>query len=162
MAKSKKAPNKRKQAQASSGNKPVSRRSILQMAPYIAAGVAVVGGVGAWGTTTVLADLAEQDLSILGTGTPTIVQVHDPSCPICLGLQKETRAALATLDDGALEYRVASITSDTGIAFANKHNSSHATLLFFDGTGDITQRITGATDRDVLRSAFLNHISDAR
>lgn len=89
---------------------------------------------------------------------PTIVQVHDPSCPICLTLQKETRADFANLETGQLAYRVASITPDVGIAFAAQHNSSHATLLFFDATGNVTQRIHGRTDRDTLRTAFLAHI----
>jgi len=134
-----------------------SRRSILTKLPYLAGGIIAIGGVGYAGVNVVLADLAEQDLSIVGTGTPVIVQVHNPSCSICLALQKETRAALDMMGENALEYRVASITSTTGLAFANSHGSSHATLLFFDGSGRILQRVHGATDRNALYDAFMAH-----
>ena len=136
-----------------------TRRSILKKLPYLAGAIIAVGGVGYAGVNIVLADLAEQDLSIVGSGTPVIVQIHNPSCPICLALQKETRAALDMMEENALDYRVANITSTTGLAFANSHGSSHATLLFFDGSGQILQRVHGATDRDVLFDAFMAHVA---
>lgn len=137
----------------------VTRRSILASAPYAIAGAVALGGIGYFGVSAVRADLAEQDLSIVGSGRPVIVQVHDPSCPVCLALQKEARAALKLMDDGAPAYRVASITSNVGLAFANSHGASHATLLFFDGSGKITQRVHGATDRETLYTEFMTHIA---
>jgi hypothetical protein len=155
-----KAKNKRKQAQAAVAKAaPPTRRNFLAYAPYVAVGALVVGGLGVWGTSAVQADLAEQDLSIIGDGVPTIVQVHDPTCPICTALQKEARAALDDIDTGALEYRIANIKNDVGSAFATLHGSSHATLLFFDSAGNLTQRVQGATPREELYDAFMAHIA---
>ncbi len=154
-----KSKNKRKQAQAEAAKTaPPTRRNLLGYVPYVIGGAVLLGGAGVWGVSAVQADLAEQDLSIIGDGVPTIVQVHDPTCPICTALQKEARAALADIDDGALIYRVANITSNTGSVFANMHGSSHATLLFFDGAGNLTQRVQGATDRADLYDAFMAHL----
>ncbi len=157
MAKPKK-PNKRKARQAVEAKRAApTRRNVMAMAPYLVAGVVVAGGLGFWGVSTVRADLAEQDLSIIGDGVPVIVQVHDPTCPICIDLQRETRAALAMMPDETIAYRVASLTSDVGSAFATRHGSAHATLLFFDAGGTLTRRLQGAQDRDVLLAAFTAH-----
>ena len=160
MAKPKKQ-NKRKarQAAAAQGAAP-TRRNVLAYAPYIAGGVVVAGGLGLWGVSNVRADLAEQDLSVIGSGVPAVVQVHDPTCPVCIALQRETRAALEMLPENAVAYRVASLTSDVGSAFANLHGSSHATLLLFDSTGTITRRIQAPQDRDALYAAFTAHASN--
>jgi len=158
MKKSRKSTKSPKKSQTAA---PVvtTRRSFLAKAPYIVGGIVAVGGIGLLGVNKVRADLAEQDLSIVGSGMPVIVQVHDPSCPICLALQKEARAAMETVDNSELEYRVASIASDVGSAFADRHNSAHATLLFFDADGAITQRVHAPSDRDTLQAAFQAHIS---
>lgn len=155
MAKPKKR-NKRKAAQTAKPDQK-ERRSFLTAVPYVVGGAVVIGGAGVWGVTSVRADLAEQDLSIIGSGVPTIVQVHDPTCPVCLRLQKETRAALEMMPDADIAYRVASITSDVGSAFASAHGSSHATLLLFDGSGTITRRIQGEQERNMLYAAFMAH-----
>jgi len=161
MKKSRKSPKSPKKRQTTA---PVveTRRSFLAKAPYIAGGIVALAGIGFLGVSKVQADLAEQDLSLIGSGTPVIVQVHDPSCPICIALQKEARAAMLEVEESDLEYRVASIASDVGRAFADRHNSAHATLLFFDADGVITQRIHAPSDRDTLQAAFEAHISANR
>ena len=157
---SKKQPQRRKKT--SVAREQPTRRTFISRSPYVLAGLAAAVGVGAWGVSSVAADLAEQDLSVVGSGTPVIVQIHNPSCPICLGLQKETRAALDQLDDEGLAYRVASITSTVGSDFANQHGATYATLLFFDGTGNVVDRVQGTTDRDVLYEAFKAHVANGR
>ena len=136
-----------------------TRRSFLKNVPYVAAGLVAASGIGVFGVRAVRADLVEQDLKVVGSGRPVIVQIHDPSCPICIALQKETRAALEMMEGDELDYRVASIKSTIGSDFANKHGASHATLLFFDGFGNLTQRVQGATDRNALYNAFMAHVS---
>ena len=163
MKKQRKSNKQRKSTKTAASAVPTSsRRSFLTNAPYIVGGVVAVGGIGFFGINTLRADLAEQDLSIVGSGVPTIVQIHDPTCPVCLALQKETRAAFDMLEGDALAYRVASITSDVGSAFAYEHGSSHATLLFFDGAGAVTQRVQAPADRDALYAAFTAHIAATR
>lgn len=159
MAKAKKSTNKRKATQASKSQSKTSRRSFMAMAPYIVGGVVVVGGIGIWGAKSVQASLAEQDTNIVGQGIPTIVQVHDATCSICVNLQRETRAALSTLDEDTINYRVANIASEAGLAFATQHGSSHATLLLFDGDGNLTRRMQGENFRNSLRAAFMAHIA---
>lgn len=159
MSKSRKATQRRKAKQAAAPA-PKTRRSFLAMAPYIIGGIIVAGGIGYMGISTVRADLAEQDLSDIGNGIPTIVQVHDPACGSCIILEKETRAAFSDIDEDDLAYRIASLTSDVGSEFAAKHTAGFATLLFFDADGILTDRIHGETDRAELKTAFQAHIEE--
>lgn len=133
------------------------RRSFLSMAGPIAGGAILLGGVGFWGVQTVQASVAERDLTQVGQGKPTIVQVHDTQCQTCIALQREVRAALKEVDEAALDYRVADIKSDDGLLFASLYGAGHSTLLFFDEDGDLTQRLIGPNDRGTLARAFLSH-----
>lgn len=148
--------NKRKVAQAAKDTSKSSRRSFLAYAPYIIGGILIVGAVGFF---TVRSDLAEQDLSVIGNGTPVIVQVHDTSCAPCIALQRETRAALSNMEDGEINYRVANLATKAGLDFATAHGASFTTLLLFDGKGEITRRIRGETPRNMLRVAFMAHLA---
>jgi len=151
-----KAKRNPQQAEAPTKN---SRRSFLASAGTIGVGVVLAGGIGLWGVRTVQAAVAERDLSVVGQGTPVIVQVHDTQCQICIALQREARAALDTIDQDALAYRVADIKSDDGVAFAARYGATHSTLLFFDGQGNLSGRLVGPNDRQMLAQAFLTHIS---
>jgi len=159
MAKAKKSTNKRKAAQAAKGPSKTSRRSFMALAPYIVGGAVVAAALGFWGVSSVQAKLAEQDTSVVGQGTPTIVQVHEVTCAACVNLQRETRAALATLEDGDLNYRIAYLSSESGLAFASEYGASYTTLLLFDGDGNLSRRIVGETPRNMLRAAFMAHIA---
>jgi len=77
----------------------VTRRDLLKSLPYYGAGALVVGGGAAWFITDFRSKLAEGDLTRIGQGNPTIVQIHDPSCQLCNALQRETRTALKDCDD---------------------------------------------------------------
>lgn len=139
-----------------------TRRSFMSMAGTIGAGVVVVGGIGFWGVRTVQASVAERDLTQVGQGIPTIVQVHDPQCPVCNALQREVRAALKDIDPGALDYRVADIKTEDGMAFAARYGASHSTLLFFNRTGNLDGRLVGPSDRERLADAFASHVVNSR
>lgn len=157
-----KRPAKKNQPVAQPSSKPkrkMSRRELMGNALTYGVGAVVLGGVGYWGISSVTGSMAEQDLSIVGSGTPVIVQVHDPACQTCTDLQREARAALREFDDADLGYRVAYITNEDGLAFATEHGASYATLLFFDADGQETRRIRGATNRNTLRAAFLSHVA---
>ena len=154
--KNRSAKTKRKDAQPQAPQKK-ERRSFLSMAGTVAGGIVLVGGVGFWGARTVQAAMVERDLSQVGQGVPTIVQVHDTQCQTCIALQREVRAALKGVDNSALHYRVADLNSDDGLFFASRYGAGHSTLLFFDGTGNMTQRLVGPSDRDTLARAFNAH-----
>lgn len=155
---------KKKQPQATAATPKrkatLSRRAVLSNAKFYGVVLFILLGGAYWGVSSFQSSLAEKDLSVLGQGTPVIVQVHDPACQPCIDLQRETRAALSDFDNTDLGYRVADITSEDGLAFATEHAASFATLLFFDGAGEVTRRIRGATDRNTLRAAFLSHVAE--
>lgn len=135
MSKSKKT-RKKSKAQHASASEP-TRRDALKMFRNGGIAVAALGGAGYWAFGSFRAYAAEHDLSRVGQGSPSIVQVHDPQCPICTALQKQTRAALDNFDDCGLVYLVADIKTDEGARFAARYGVPHVTLLFFDGTGEL-------------------------
>jgi hypothetical protein len=120
-----------------------SRRNFLRLARNLALGAGVLGGTGYALARTVMGTVNEHDLSRVGNGTPTIVQIHDPNCSLCRGLQRETRKALGVFDDGELDYVVANIKSQKGLSFANRYGVQHVTLLLFDGKGELKRVLEG-------------------
>ena len=137
----------------------LSRRQMLQNVSLYGVGGLVLAGAGYFGITTFRGAMDEQDLTVLGSGQPTIVQVHDPACEVCVALQIEVRAALETLEQRDIGYRVANIDSGPGMAFATEYGAAHATLLFFDGDGNMIRKMQGASDRNTLRAAFMAHLA---
>ena len=95
----------------------------------------------------------EHDLSVIGNGLPTVVQIHDPNCPLCRQLKKNTETALQKYGD-TIQYRIADIGTTKGKVFANRHKVKHVTLLLFDDTGEHQQTITGVREPDGLRHSF--------
>lgn len=134
-----------------------SRRKFFATARNSAIAVAVLGGGGWYLVDTVRATMAEHDLSRLGTGTPAIVQIHDPQCRLCIALQKEARKALAKFDDGQLDYIVANIRTPEGSALAAKYGVSNVTLLLFDAKGNMVEVLNGPRNENILLSAFTAH-----
>ena len=131
-----------------------SRRDFLQNIGYGAVGVAAIGGGGWYFVSSVQAGIAEQDLSRLGNGIATVVQIHDPQCPRCRALQKEVREALAELDGDEIQYLVANIRQPEGRAMATAHGVGHVTLLLFDGSGTRRGVLVGETRSDILLGEF--------
>jgi hypothetical protein len=137
-----------------------TRRSFMSMAGTFGIAAVVIGGIGFWGVRTVQASVAERDLTQIGQGMPAIVQVHDPQCAVCNALQREARAALKGFDADQLDYRVADIKTNDGVAFAARYGASHSTLLLFDKAGELSARLVGPSDRDTLARAFASHVAN--
>jgi len=95
----------------------------------------------------------EHDLSVIGEGIPTIVQVHDPKCSKCAQLRRNASNAVDRIGDELL-FRVADITTPKGYSLQKKHNVPHVTLLLFDGDGDLRQVLEGVKDDDLLYRTF--------
>ena len=87
------------------------------------------------------------------------MQIHDPQCPLCLTLQRQTRSALAGYDDAGYTYLVANITTDSGYAFANQYGVSHVTLLLFDAAGKMVETVRGPIETAPLESILARHIN---
>lgn len=133
--------------------KGLSRRDLLARAGYGAVGALVFAGAGLWGVRHVQAITAEHDLDRLGQGTPSIVQVHDPQCPVCNALQTQTRKALGRVDADIL-YLVANIRTQEGSAFAARYGEPHVTLLLFDADGTLRDTLRGPHEAEQLEPAF--------
>lgn len=134
-----------------------SRRTVLGWVGMGALGVGVLGGGGAWAVSSFNRSVDERDLSRVGKGRPSVVQIHDPQCPICNALQRETRKALGTMDGEAPIYLIADITQTEGAVFAQRHSVPHVTLLLFDADGKRMQTLTGSRTRDELEPIFEKH-----
>ncbi len=156
----KKSPVKSKAATADHKNlKPsLDRRHILKYMRNGTIALAAIAAGGYFAMDKVQATLTEHDLSKLGNGIPAIVQIHDPQCPVCLALQRETRDALGHFSQGDFEYMVANIRSQEGSAFANKYFVPHVTLLLFDGQGTLVKVLNGPNKSDFLQAEFRAHL----
>lgn len=132
----------------------LSRREMLGLARFGVIGAAVIGGGGYYLVSGIIADAAETDLSQVGNGLPTIVQVHDPACPDCRALQNSAREALEAFKDTEIQYLVANLQSAQGRQFANRYGAGRVTLLLFDGKGQMRDVVQGRTSADALASRF--------
>lgn len=139
----------------------LSKRNSMRKFGNLALGAVALGGIGYWSVDGIQACAAEMDLSRVGNGMPTLVQIHDPNCPVCMGLQKETRAALSEIEDGQLQYLVANIRTAYGRKFANSHSVGHVTLLLFDGEGNLAGKLEGTRYREELLIAFKAHLRNS-
>ncbi len=165
MTKQRKRPPKRAEntktsptAKRSETSNATDRRDFLGRLRNGAMVAVAVGGVGWYVVSEVRAGIEEADLTKIGNGMPTIVQIHDPQCPTCQALQRETRKALDQFDEGDLQYLVANIRQDKGKRFASKHGVPHVTLLLFDGAGEHRDTLSGPNSADNLERAFRRHL----
>ncbi len=97
------------------------------------------------------------DLSVIGSGIPTVVQIHDPGCSLCNQLRRNTSDAVDRLGDRIL-YRIADITTPEGKRLQNRHRVQHVTLLLFDGDGNMRRVLEGVRDEDALHTSLLRHV----
>lgn len=130
------------------------KRNFLTIARNSLIGLAIVGGAGGVLAYSANSTMHEQDLTRLGQGTPMVVQVHDPNCPVCQRLQRETKAALGSFSDSQLDYVVANIKSPKGKSFAEKYSVPHITLLLFDGHGELKHILRGPQQKAALEREF--------
>ncbi|MCP4983147.1 MAG: hypothetical protein GY935_21940 [Gammaproteobacteria bacterium] len=99
----------------------------------------------------------EHDLSVIGKGKPTVVQIHDPKCRLCAQLRRNAGNAIDQIGDEML-FRVADITTPQGRRLQNKHDVPIVTLLLFDARGELRQVLNGVKDDDLLYRTFLAHL----
>ncbi len=94
------------------------------------------------------------DLTMIGQGSPVVVQIHDPACQLCRRLMKNTRKALKSRED--ILFRVADVTSGEGSAFQQKHQANTVSLLIFNSAGEKVDTIAGVTPIDELKNRFVS------
>ncbi|NNF76856.1 MAG: hypothetical protein HKN05_02395 [Rhizobiales bacterium] len=148
----------RREAPHAPETKSVSRRSLLGLVRNWGLFAAVAAGGGWYLVDEVLATISEQDLSKIGNGTPTVVQIHDPQCSRCIALQKEARKAMKAFGSNELQYLVANIRSEKGRALASANGVGHITLLLFDAKGQRREILHGNSHSDYLELMFRKHV----
>lgn len=92
----------------------------------------------------------QHDLSVIGNGKPTVVEVHDPSCKLCKRLQSNLGKAKADFVDD-IQFKTADITKRNGKAFSSKYQVPHVTLVFFDEKGELVESLQGVSSSDTIR-----------
>lgn len=157
-----KSRNTRKQSDENSPRheRLISRRNSLRLIRNILIGVSAIGGTSYVFASQVLNEMHEHDLERIHNGRPTIVQIHDPNCRLCLSLQRETRSALKMMEPDILDYVVANIRTEKGASFANRHGVQHVTLLLFDKNGELKRILEGQRGSHELKRAFERLVSD--
>ncbi|WP_371224899.1 hypothetical protein [Roseovarius sp. 2305UL8-3] len=143
-----------KKAAKQTARPPVSRRDAMTRIAWVGVGGAAVLGVGGAFAIDFRNKMAEGDLTRIGQGVPTIVQIHDPTCSLCRELQRETRAALKQFDDEAVTYLVANIQNIDGADFQAQMGLPNVSLVLFDGDGTRVSYVQGVTPRDELEQTF--------
>lgn len=134
------------------------RRRFLRFVRNGVISLPVLAGVGYFSVQSVQASICEADLTKIGRGKPTIVQIHDPQCPLCQRLQRQTRKALKAFDSEAFTFLVANIKTLDGSAFAARYGVPHVTLLLFDARGEMVKIVRGPSDTDSLRAILAAHL----
>lgn len=158
---SKKSQKKRtaKPAVSAEQTKIESRRRFLRFTRNGIIAIPVIAGVGYLSVKSVEATICEADLSKVGQGKPSIVQIHDPQCPLCKRLQRQSRKALKSFDDDDYTFLVANITTQEGGNFAASYGVPHVTLLLFNAAGQMVQVVRGPSDIESLRTIFTAHLN---
>ena len=99
------------------------------------------------------------DLSVIGQGIPSVVQIHDPQCKLCIQLRSNAKVAMARIADENLLFRVTDITTPEGRRLQRLHRVPNVTLLLFDRDGKLNRSLNGVKSDDVLHKAFLAQIN---
>lgn len=150
MTKKRKKTQPRKPQQKASVKKPFPWQKWLKKAGIGFAFVALISV-----TITVYSKMrqVEYDLSVIGNGTATVVQIHDPNCQLCRRLKGNLDSVKGDFTDN-IQFKTANIASAKGRAFANKHRVPHVTLLFFNKKGQRVNTLQGVTPKDEIKQAL--------
>ncbi len=135
-----------------------------QRRKFLSLGLGAVGVIGG-GVAIASYDKRQKtlhDLSVLGDGTPTIVQIHDPACPKCRSLKLRTENIVGKLPDSSIHYRLADVTTAEGKALQSKYRSATVTLLMFDSSGKHVDTIQGVQSAEMIQAAVDRLISSVR
>lgn len=153
-----KAKSKQRAAAKKAAASEPTRRDFMKLGRNAAIAVPIVGVAGFFGVRSVQATIRETDLTRVGLGSASIVQIHDPTCGLCTTLQKQTRKVMKGYDTDRYEFLVADVKTGDGALFAATYNASITTLLLFDGGGDLTEIVRGPIATDQLEDILAAHM----
>ncbi|MEJ6392423.1 hypothetical protein V8J82_04095 [Gymnodinialimonas sp. 2305UL16-5] len=162
MKKQRKKPQSKRRSQAGvqqqTETAQVDRRGALRLLRNLAIAAPMIGIAGYVTANRVQASICELDLTKIGDGLPSVVQVHDPQCDLCLTLQRQTRRALRAYDANSHHFLVANLSSLDGQSFARLHNVGSVTLVLLDGDGNQIGVIRGPLTDAALQQAIDAHM----
>jgi len=143
--------SKKRKAQRKPAKKTMNKRTLLKWVGISSVLVATSAAA------LVISDKnskAEHDLSVIGNGTATVVQVHDPNCQLCNRLKRVVGNAKGEFKD-QVQFRTANIKTDKGKRFARRYGVPHVTLLFFDAKGKHINTLQGVSSKQLVREALV-------
>lgn len=101
------------------------------------------------------------DLSVIGNGRPTVVQVHDFSSVESRQLRENLAAVEREFSPG-VQFRIADLATPDGAILARRYNVLRATLLLFGPDGTLRETLVGVQDSATIRSAIAAAFPGAR
>lgn len=117
--------------------------------------MAILAVPAAWMAMEAYQARIRADLSVLGSGVPVVVQVHDQRSRESRRLHDRVAGVLEGVEP-ALEWRVVDVNSEAGRRLAREYGADRLTLLLFDGRGELVQRLRGDPGGEVLEAAFVD------
>ena len=133
-------------AAKSSGGK-ITRRKLLFGAGFLIVAIGSMASLHAYEKQK----RKMHDLSVIGTGVPSIVQIHDPGCSVCRRLKSVVENTEDDLPD--VNFRIADITTTKGREFQQKFGVQKTTLLFFDKKGKHLHTLSGLIKKQEITEA---------
>jgi hypothetical protein len=102
-----------------------------------------------------------RDLSVIGNGQPTVVQVYDYGSRPCRQLRSNVSAVEGEFSPH-VQFRLADRSTPDGAILATRHNVGQTTLLLFAADGQLRQTLTGVQDVETIRSAIASSFPGSR
>ncbi|MBX2809558.1 MAG: thioredoxin family protein [Cellvibrionaceae bacterium] len=96
------------------------------------------------------------DISVIGNGMPTLVQIHDPNCQLCRKLKRNLDGVKYKFRD-KVHFKIANIQTSKGRSFTERSHVGNVTLLLFNAQGKRVGTLTGVSSKDEIQK-FLNRL----
>ena len=154
MSKKKRKVYNKSQAKTKSKNSLLAfkRRSLVKLGMVIALSIPAYMTLSAYSKNQDV----ERDLNVIGKGIPTLIQVHDESCPSCRQLRSSVNAVIDEFPE--IQYKIADLNSPEGFKFASRHQVQKITLMYFDAKGKKLDVVSNLQSKDEVRS-FIKHVN---
>jgi len=95
----------------------------------------------------------DHDLSVVGNGKNTVVQIHDPGCQLCRRLKVNVDSVKPDFEE-KVQFKIADIKTSKGAEFAEKYNVPHVTLLLFNRSGRLVNTLRGVSSKEAITNAL--------
>lgn len=130
------------------------RRRDRRMLLRVAVALAVLVPVGAIGIGWYQRHAAElRDLTVIGNGSPTVVQVYDYGSRTSRQLRERLTAVERELTP-RVQFRLADQATADGALLASRFGAAPETLLLFGPDGSLRDRVAGTQDAQAIRAAI--------